>query len=90
MSEDNYVLDILLSEDGNYMGTGFTKKQYHSLQDLFDGFHRQLQQRSPAPPAAPPAAASPPAHKPCTEAPPLLPFVTGKAYAVRLMANMLK
>ena len=74
---DNYVLDILLSED-DYMGTGFTKKQYHSIQELFDSFCRQ-QQRSPVPPSPPPSApqaqpiASPPAHKPCTQAPPELP-----------------
>ena len=62
---DNYVLDILLSEDDNYLGTGFTKKQWNSLQELFKTSPAAPPIALPIAPAAAPAApaAAPPSPK---------------------------
>ncbi len=74
---DNYVLDILLAEDNNYMGTGFSKKQYQSLKELIDQCRHP--QRIPASPTAAPLAThpqiSPPAQlaRPVSADPPTAP-----------------
>ena len=81
MSDDNYILDILLSKDNNYMGTGFSKKQWDTLKELVDTYwHPPAAPPPAAPPTAPPAAplsapppASPPAQKPCAPTSPELP-----------------
>ncbi len=66
---DNYVLDILLSEDNNYMGTGFTKQQWQSLCQLFGRSPSFLPSSAPpAPPSAPPAALQ--SYSPPPELPP--------------------
>ena len=78
---DNYVLDILLSEDDNYMGTGFTKKQWNSLQELFKTSPAAppiapLAAPPQAPPSAPPAQPAQPepsAPLPAPKLPPLPP-----------------